>query len=284
MPRWWSDQNGRAWLDELPALVQRQCERWGLRIDGPPRHGSNALVVPVHRGGVPAALRLAPPGDDVAVESATLAHWNGRGVVELLGVDTDARAMLLERLDGSHSLHDVPVREAVVILGELAKLLAIPAPESARSTVSIAAESVASFESEWERLGRPTPRRQIEAAIERASMLAELPDHRISVNGDLHFGQVLAGTRYPWTVVDPVLLRGDREYDLGRVLWSRLDELEQHDDVFDAFDDFVSAARVPAERARSWVIVRTMSYLLWSLDAGLTWDPPKTRRILDLFT
>ena len=205
-------------------------------------------------------------------------------MVELLGVDTDARAILLERLDGSHSLHDVPVREAVVILGELAKLLAIPAPESARSTGSIAAESVASFESEWERLGRPTPRRQIEAAIERACMLAELPDHRISVNGDLHFGQVLAGTRYPWTVVDPVLLRGDREYDLGRVLWSRLDELEQHDDVFDAFDDFVSAARVPAERASSWVIVRTMSYLLWGLDAGLTWDPPKTRRILDLFT
>ncbi len=45
MPRWWT--RGTRWLDALPRLVAGQCDSWGLALDGPVRHGSNALVVPV---------------------------------------------------------------------------------------------------------------------------------------------------------------------------------------------------------------------------------------------
>lgn len=94
---------------------------------------------------------------------------------------------------------------------------------------------------------------------------------------------MLAAGRAPWPVVDPVLLRGDPEYDFARVLWSRLDELPQDSDIPDAFNLFVRVAGVPHERARSWLVVRSMSYLLWGIPRGLTWDPPKCRRLLDLF-
>src|SRR3712207_1827511 len=128
MPRWWHDEPGRAWLAEVPTLVARQCDRWRLSLDGDVLHGSNALVVPVRRDGDRFALRLAPPGDDVAAEAAALTHWAGRGVVQLLDVDRASGASLLERLDHTRSLQSVPVQEAVVILGELARLLAVPAP------------------------------------------------------------------------------------------------------------------------------------------------------------
>lgn len=49
MPRWWHDDAGRSWLDELPARVADRCAAWGLDLDGRPWHGSNALVVPVRR-------------------------------------------------------------------------------------------------------------------------------------------------------------------------------------------------------------------------------------------
>ena len=104
MPRWWHDEPGRAWLDRLPALVARRCEDWGLEVDGDPVHGSNALVVPVRQGTLGAALRLSPPGDDLALECAALRHWDGRGVVELLDSDEAAGVMLLERLNPSRSL------------------------------------------------------------------------------------------------------------------------------------------------------------------------------------
>ena len=94
---------------------------------------------------------------------------------------------------------------------------------------------------------------------------------------------MLAAARAPWLVVDPVLLRGDREYDLGRVLWSRLDEVPSDAEVRELFDLFVGIAGVPADRAREWVVVRSMSYLLWGLRHGLTEDPPRCRRLLEIF-
>ncbi|MFF2489063.1 aminoglycoside phosphotransferase family protein [Microbacterium sp. NPDC058062] len=283
MPRWRYDVAGREWLDRLPDLVDRQCDRWRLDLDGVVVHGSNALVVPVRREEERAVLRLAPPGDDVSAETAALAHWDGRGVVRLLDADVGSGASLLERLDPTRTLQTEPVHEAIATLGTLTRVLAVPAPADAPRTRDIAAEATTAFPAEWEALAGPTPPRALDAAVAAASVLGSTPDDSVSVNGDLHFAQVLAGGRLPWTVVDPVLLRGDPEYDIGRVLWSRLDELDSDAAVFAAFDAFVDAAGVPPERARRWVLVRSMSYLLWGLRRGLTLDPPKCVRLLELF-
>jgi streptomycin 6-kinase len=283
MPRWRNDDRGRAWLERLPALVAETCRRWDLLVDGSILHGSNALVVPVRRDRRAAVVRLVPPSDDLAAEAAALTHWAGRGVVRLLDVDLAAGACLLERLDHTRSLLHEPVLEAAAILGSLARMLAIPAPMTARSTRDIAGEAVSSFERQWQELGGPTSKRLRDAAVAEADALAQLDGAPRSVNGDLHFEQVLAGERFPWIVVDPVLLRGDLEYDIGRVLWSRLDELPDDRAVRAVFDTFVENAAIPAERAHSWVVVRSMSYLLWGLRNGLTRDPPKCRRLLELF-
>ncbi|WP_375431587.1 aminoglycoside phosphotransferase family protein [uncultured Friedmanniella sp.] len=92
-----------------------------------------------------------------------------------------------------------------------------------------------------------------------AEELAVSTTSEAAVDGDLHCEQVLAAGRAPWPVVDPVLLRDDPEYDFARVLWSRLDELPQDSDIPDAFNLFVRVAGVPHERARSWLVVRSMS-------------------------
>lgn len=283
MPRWWHDEPGRAWLDRLPALVARRCEDWGLEVDGDPVHGSNALVVPVRQGTLGAALRLSPPGDDLALECAALRHWDGRGVVELLDSDEAAGVMLLERLDPSRSLSAQTPQRSAAVLGTLTRTLAVPAPETVPSTGEIAADEARAATARWEALGEPVPRTLLEAGIAAAGRrAADDPGHG-SVDGDLHDQQVLAGTRHRWTVVDPVLLRGDREYDVGRVLWSRLDELPADEDVRGALGAFVEAAQIPPGRARDWVLMRSLSYLLWGLEHGLTRDPPKCRRLLELF-
>jgi len=68
------------------------------------------------------------------------------------------------------------------------------------------------------------------------------------------------------------------------VMWSRLDELTGDRDVLAAFDSFVTAAQVPADRAAAWVRIRSMPYLLWGLERGLTLDPPRCRRLLRVFS
>ncbi|WP_205864583.1 aminoglycoside phosphotransferase family protein [Planctomonas sp. JC2975] len=159
-------------------------------------------------------------------------------------------------------------------------------PDDIPTTRGIAASLATELERDWTEAGEPTPRSQLAVGQHLAAELATAPSgaaDAFAVNGDFHFDQVLAAERAAWLVVDPVLLRGDREYDIGRVLWSRLDELPDDGDVRDAFELFVRVAEVPRDRARSWVVLRSMSYLTWGIPRGLTEDPVRCRRLLDLF-
>src|SRR5262245_10617747 len=115
MPRWWTE--GADWLANLPDSIRSQCGRWDLRIVGGIVHGSNAVVVPVTRVNQDCVLRLAPPGNEIAEQAAALRFWAGRGTVQLFDVDDETGAMLLERLEMGQSLRNVPVREAVTVLG-----------------------------------------------------------------------------------------------------------------------------------------------------------------------
>lgn len=283
MPRWWNDHLGREWLNALPALVSGQCRRWRLDIDGDPMHGSNALIVPVRRGHERLALRLAPPGDDIDQEAAALRFWDGRGTVQLFDVDTVSRAMLLERLDGSRSLQSQPLAIAVPVIARLVGELAVAAPAEVKSTAAIAAGYVETFERDWLAIDGPTPRTQLDTALQLAEERAAAPTSDLAVDGDLHCEQVLAAERAPWLIVDPVLVRGDCEYDFARVLWERLDELATDPEIIAMFDVFVRVAQVPSDRARRWMVLRSMSYLLWGIPRGLTWDPPKCQRLLNVF-
>ncbi|MEV6893112.1 aminoglycoside phosphotransferase family protein [Kribbella sp. NPDC051137] len=270
MPRWWTE--GGEWLRGLPAAVERQCREWDLSVVGAVAHGSNALVVPVSRGADEFVLRMSPPGSEVAEQVWALNWWAGRGMAQLHDADVEAGAMLLERL--STPLTTRPIDEAVAVLGQLMRRLAVPAPEDARSTADIVTTRSAELEPQWERLGRP-----FDAAILREA-LAVAPSETTStlaVNGDFHSGQVLAGHREQWLTVDPVLFRGDIEYDLGRVLWWDLDKM---DDIVRYFDIAVTEAALDRDRARDWVLWRTVDYWLYGLDVGLTEDPVRCARLV----
>lgn len=284
MPRWWNDPSGRRWVDLLAGLVSERCRTWNLEIDGSPWHGTNALVVPVRRGSESFALRLVPPGDDIDTEAKALRFWNGRGTVRLIEIDIAAGAMLLERLDGTRSLFHEPLIDALPIMGRLMRDLAVPhPPPEVPSTTDLAAEYVASFPQLWDLTGEPISRVLLDAAVRSADRLAAGRPADVAVDGDLHFAQVLAGSDVEWVIVDPVLLRGDIEFDLGRILWSRLDEMPDVATVRWAFTMVTAAADVPERRARDWVMARSTSYLFWGLQQGLTIDPPKCRRLLEIF-
>lgn len=282
MPRWWSE--GTDWLDELPGAVEAQCARWDLVPDGEVRHGSNALVVRVRgRDGQPYALRVSPPGDDVTREVAALQFWAGRGTVRLIDADVEHRAQLLEWLTPGDSLESLPLAATPEIIGGLLRRLAVPAPDDVPDTGAVIADDAAGWPDRWAALGEPVPGRILDAAVHAAATARRPMTPHLAVNADLHFGQILRAARAPWLVVDPVLLRGDVGYDLARLLWSRLDELPDDHAVRGYLTALVRAAGLEQERAESLIMVRAMSYLLWGLERGLTEDPPRCVRLLEIF-
>jgi streptomycin 6-kinase len=276
MPRWWHE--GEAWLDRLPALVARWLADWHLTLDGDPWHGSNALVIPVRREGDPLALRLNPPGAEVAASIRALRFWQGHGVVDLVAKDAARGAMLLQRLDGDRSLAREPLAHAMPLLGAFVTRLAIPAPADVPSTNEILAAERAAMPVTWERLGRPFPADTLDRTLAVIPRL--MTSSTLAVNGDLHADQVLPDEAGRWTVVDPVLLRGDPAYDSARILWTRLDEMADEAEIRHWPGVLATAAGIDATHARNWVLFRTISYWLWGLDHGLTEDPLRCARLV----
>ena len=107
---------------------------------------------------------------------------------------------------------------------------------------------------------------------------------QLAVNGDLHSAQILRGDREPWLTVDPVLMRGDIAFDLGRILWTRIDEMSDANEIIRHFEAVVSAAGIGRDHGRDWVVFRTIDYWLWGLSADLTEDPERCRRLMLAFT
>lgn len=280
MPRWWSD--GAEWLEDLPRAIRFQCGKWNLDIVGELAHGSNAVVIPVVREGEAYALRMTPPDAAFADQVRALRFWDGRGTVQLIEADLSHGAMLLERLDMHSSLAGRPVDEAVAALGRMMRWLAVDAPQDVPSTAELVQARAAELEPEWHRLRRPFDNAFLAETLDIAVTLSD-PSSSLAVNGDLHSGQVLRGTREPWLTVDPVLLRGDIDYDLARVLWTRLDEMADVSEIVEHFETVVEEAHLDRARARDWVVFRSVDYWLWGLNAGLTEDPLRCRRLASAF-
>jgi streptomycin 6-kinase len=280
MPRWWSE--GPEWLEALPRLIRTYCARWQLTVTGGMAHGSNAAVVRVVRAGEPFVLRLTPPGPGVAEQAGALRFWDGRGTVRLIDTDIAGGVMLLERLAIDASVRDVPVAEAMPILGRMMRRLAAPAPADVPSTADVVAARTAVLRDEWERWGRPFPESTLDRALRAGARLSRT-ESRLAVNGDLHSAQVVRGERERWLTVDPVLLRGDIAFDLGRILWTRIDEMSGADEILRHFEAVVGAAGIDRDHGRDWVVFRTVDYWLWGLSAGLTEDPERCRRLLLAF-
>ncbi len=271
---------GRAWIAALPDLVKDLCERWKLAVDGPPMHGYLSLVVPVRRGDEPCVLKISWADEATTGEAAALVAWDGRGAVRLLKVEPSLDALLLERLDGSRSLSDVRIEEAIGVAGHLLRHLAIHAPAGIRPLCDVAGELARNLPGRWERYGRPIPRHWLDQARDLASQLGASAG-TLLVNYDLHYANVLASEREPWLVVDPRVVAGDSEFGVAQLLWRRLEDIEAQDGLRHHFAVLTEVAELDPALARAWTVVRCVDYWLWGVSIGLTYDPARCERIVD---
>lgn len=262
------------WVDELPTRVGLLIDAWRLRPDGEPAHGNCSLVLPVRTfEGAFAVLKVGFPDAESEHEHLVLQRWGGHGAVRLLSADPHHRGLLLERLH-STDLTGVPEENACAIVADLYGRIHIPAMPQLRSLSA----DIDRWTSELAGLARnaPIPRRLVEQAIALGTDL--VADRAVAdrvIHTDLHYGNVLAGDREPWLVIDPKPVNGDPHYEIAPMLWNRWDEIagDTREGVRRRFWMLVDAAGFDEDRARGWVIVRMVHNAMWALQ-----DRPHTEQ------
>jgi streptomycin 6-kinase len=269
-------EDGRAWTAALPRLAARYLARWSLRLDGAPRSGHVALVLPVRRADdTRAVLKLQRVDDETAGEPVALRAWAGQGAVRLLADDPGTGTMLLERLDDSRSLDGVPEDLAALrILSELlARLAKVPAPPGIRRLADLTANLLRRVPPVVDRLAGADDRRLVRASAAAVAEVAPEPGDRL-LHWDLHYQNVLAGDREPWLAIDPKPLAGDPGFELFPALWNRWDDVTATGDVTRAvhrrFDLMTEVLGLDRPRAAAWTQARVLENLCWDVERGST--------------
>jgi streptomycin 6-kinase len=275
---------GRRWLEALPALVEQLCDRWRVELlEERTLYGDNNLVFPVQRANEGCMLKVCWPEHDITHEAKALLAWNGHGAVRLLDASPDDGALLLERLDAGRSLVDVELFCAAEVAGNLIRRLTIPAPAGFRPLSEVATQIAETVGPRQNALGRPLSPRWVDLAAQLAHDLAADAGADL-VHADLHYANILAGTRQSWLAIDPRAVAGDPEHSVPELMWTRLDDAEDPTAIRTLLATLVRAGDLDPDKAKAWTIVRAVDYWLWGLGAGFTEDPARCHRLLDTLT
>jgi YihY family inner membrane protein len=265
---------GRAWLAELPGMIDQLRRRWDLTIGPAFEGGVVGFVAPAERGGGDrVVIKVSPVDEETRTEADALRLWDGDGAVRLLDAEPALGALLLERLDPGTSLEEHPDRDEAIAIGcALLKRLWRPVPPGHPFPLvrDLAFRWATEIPERFDRLGPP-----FEAALaeEAAALCAELgasTEPTVLANRDYHLGNVLAAQREPWLLIDPKPLVGGPAFDTGHLLRSLLPSVIDRAAVRGLVQRLAGELGLGDEAVRRWAFVRSVEDALWGLSIGGT--------------
>ena len=210
------------WCDNLPALVERLGQRWGVETVRAVSNGNTACVfVCKRRGGEAAVLKLSPDRALVAAEASALRAFGASGrVPEVLRFDGEVGALLMEAVAPGTMLADegAEVRQEGIVA--LVRALHVAPDENAMAGFPPLVELVEFFFGFWGSQSRKPeaaaiPRGLLERSLATACELAARLGPRVLLHGDLHPRNVLdGGSGRGYVAIDPRACVGDPAFDL----------------------------------------------------------------------
>jgi streptomycin 6-kinase len=264
-------QEGQAWLDDLPAVVARLCDRWDLRVGRPFGGGCLGFVAPAERAdGASLVLKVSFIDDETRHEADALSFWDGDGAVRLLERDPAWGAMLLERLQpGIALLGAEDPEEAVRIACRLLRRLWRPVPE--RHPFPTVTDLVDAWGRNlpltYQQHGCPFAPSLLDRAVGLCERFSSAPSGgQVLANRDFHLGNVLSAEREPWLLIDPKPIAGEPAFDTGYLLESLLDPDPDPRRACGLCRLMANELELDPQRIADWAFVRSVENALWAAD------------------
>ncbi len=215
------NDDGRSWLDRLPAILAACETRWHLKIDAPfPNLSFNYVAPAVCSDGTRAIVKACSPTGEYATEANALRHFDGHGMARLLVCDDADEVLLLEYLSPGTLLRDVE-DDALATSHAAGVMRALwrPAPQ-AHSFPTVQKWGLG-----YERLRRryngghgPFPPALLDEGETLYRELCDSMAEPVLLHGDLHHENILAAGRAPWLAIDPKGVAGEPAYETGALL------------------------------------------------------------------
>jgi streptomycin 6-kinase len=128
--------DGRRWLEDLPARLERLAEEWSLELG--PVLGTGVTSV-VYDAGAEQVLKVSWGfHEESEHEADALRLFDGEGAVRLF-CDDGRGALLLERLQADRSLGTLPEERANAISAAILRRVWRPPPPGSRTARALAA-------------------------------------------------------------------------------------------------------------------------------------------------
>ena len=254
----------RDWRERVPELLEAAVSRWGLTLgEAYPPGAAGHVVRAALADGTPAVLKLIFPHREAEHEADALAVWDGDGAVRLLAVDDEGWAIVMERCEPAELLaRSDPETALGVLIGLLPRLWrAVAEPfHTLADEVAVWLEEIPEA---WELAERPIDRTLLDETMDTLAALASSQGEQVLLHQDLHADNVLAAEREPWLAIDPMPLRGEREFAVAPIV---RDYVLGHSrqDVVRRLDRLTSELGLDRDRARWWTIGQTVAWMFES--------------------
>jgi streptomycin 6-kinase len=271
-------KEGLAWVDALPALIERFQRRWRLALGHPfPNLSFNYVIGATTATGESAVLKLAFPGDAEAISEMEALHvFDGDGICRLLEVDRAAGAMLEERLVPGLPLHTLADEETEVEIasGIMRRLWRpVPSPHPFPTVADWGRAFPAHRHAHGDGSG-PLPPHIFDLGERLYRELNASATCRVLLHGDLHHENILSASREPWLAIDPKGIVGDPGFEVGTYLNNHWEELYPGRDIAATLSfriqRFAELLDMHPDRLRQWGIAFCVLSAVWSAENGGT--------------
>ncbi len=216
------EDEGRAWLEQLPDLTAQYEQRWNVRAEPPFTLSYNYVAPATRSDGTPVVLKLGVPGSVIEKEIAVLRHYDGHGSVQLHAADEGNGAMLIERLLPGATLAPLALQNdeqaTTIAAGVMQQLWRPIAPGHPFPTIAEWGQGFQRLRAEFNDSTGPFPKRLVEMAETLFADLLQSQATPVLLHGDLHHFNILQAERQPWLALDPQGVVGEPAYEVGALL------------------------------------------------------------------
>jgi streptomycin 6-kinase len=225
-------------------------------------------------------LKIGFPNRELLSEMHALQVFDGNGMVQLLDVDFERQAFLLERVSpgieliSMHDDDDSVIRNAARVMQQYWRPF-----DEARPLLTVEnwTGGLARLRSRYHGTTGPFPKYLVDAAERIFAEYIPSQGEAVLLHGDLHHWNILSATRRPWLAIDPKGVIGEREFDTGAILRNpggkRFDLRSLMDIQARRVDILCELLGFERERVLGWGLAQAVLSAWWAVeDEGHGWE------------